>query len=77
MPSGIRHYKDKNKARSYRNKQRKRNYSNGRVHTDKSGMPWTDEEILILKNSSGLTDRELSAVLGRSVQAIQIKRCRI
>lgn len=59
-----------------RNKHRKTNYLKGREHNTNSWKRWTDEEKEIIKSNSSKTDRELAEEIGRSVQAIQMKRCK-
>lgn len=73
MPSSIKKFKDKEKARLYRNRQRKNNYKTTQTGERKS---WTqgEEDLLFC---SGYSDRELAQILDCSVQAIQIKRCRV
>jgi hypothetical protein len=58
-----------------RNRQRKNNYDQTRGGY-KSGKRWSykDEENLLCSRS---TDRQLSKLIGRSVQAIQLKRVRM
>ena len=57
------------------NAQKARNY-NKTSNAPNSNLKWCDWEIeMILEHS--ISDRELSKKLGRSVQSIQIKRCRI
>lgn len=58
-----------------RNKQRRNYYEKHRQHVTNGNIPYTLEEIdLIMKHEK--TDVELSRLLGRSVQAIQIARNR-
>jgi macrodomain Ter protein organizer (MatP/YcbG family) len=66
-------YADKEKLRITRNAQRKRYYNKTSTHTRKK---WTDNEIELLFNND-LNDHELSDLLKRSVQSIQLKRCRV
>lgn len=73
MPNYVRWYKDKDKARKLRNKHRKRNYAKTQGYPKRE---WTVKEMdLVL--SSDKSDRELSLILNRSMQSIQIKRCRL
>lgn len=58
-----------------RNIYRKRNY-NKTSYARNHRKPWTEEEDFLVFNSK-LTDFELSKQIGRSVQAIQIRRCRL
>jgi len=68
-------YKDMEKWREARNRQRARYY--GKTSNAKnSGQPYTLKEMgLILDHN--ITDSELSKMLGRSVESIQIKRSRL
>jgi hypothetical protein len=60
-----------------RNEIRKRNYAKGRKHQCKNGK-WRSWEIEYLLGSSVTnSDRTISCYMGRSVQAVQIKRCRL
>ena len=76
MPSCIKNFKNKALARKYRNHQRKMNYGKGRKSDKNRWQEWTTEDMNLLMNSNK-TDRELSVAIGRSVQAIQIKRSRL
>lgn len=59
-----------------RNEERKKNYAKGAKHNHRSCNIYLEIEIkLILKSKK--TDRELAQLLGRSVQAIQVKRTKI
>jgi hypothetical protein len=55
-----------------RNAQRMRNYHKTK-NARNSRSRWTASEIELLHDNN-MTDRELSAEIGRSVQAIQVKR---
>lgn len=58
-----------------RREERRKNYAATRGgHA--TGLRWGQEEDRLLFDFEG-TDRELSAKIGRSVQAIQIRRSRI
>lgn len=67
-------YKDLNKWKRYKCRQKKQNYAKGRV--DCNRHKWTEEEDLLLFDCN-LTDRQLSKILHHSVQAIQVRRCKI
>ena len=69
----TKNYKNKEKLRITRNKQRKRCYQKSQTGTHKK---WTESEIAMLFNNE-FTDSQLSEILERSVQGIQIKRSRI
>jgi hypothetical protein len=55
---------------------RKRNYIKGRKFQIKE-TKWLDYETSYLEARSDLTDILIAAVLGRSVQAVQMKRWRL
>lgn len=58
-----------------RNEWRKRNYSKTQ-NAKNNYKRWSpDEEELII--NSNLTDFELSQQIGRSVQSIQVRRCKL
>lgn len=68
----------KNWRRKYpekRNAERKKYYRKTQ-NARKSGDIWTDVEILMVKKHA-IPDSELASKIGRSVQAIQIKRSRL
>ena len=73
MPSFVKHYADKDRCRITRNAQRKRYYNQFSNYKPKS---WTDKEEKLLFNNN-MTDRELSVKLERSVQSLQVHRCKI
>jgi hypothetical protein len=69
-----------------RNRSRKENYNQTRIGNFNSGKNWSRFDIQIIMKPEGFldpdgkpyeTDRQLSRILGRSVQAIQEKRSRI
>ena len=63
------------KASTHMN-QKTRYYARGRAHDDNSRKAWTDEDIsLILERKSN--DSHLAILIGRSVQAIQVKRSKV
>ena len=71
MPIRVRSYKNKDKARVTRNAQRLRYYQKTQLYPDR--RRWTrEEDIEVLKHS--ITDTELSYLIHRSVQSIQIRR---
>ena len=53
--------------------QRLRYYRRGRRHNHNNGKIWTREDLEAI-HSTELSDKELSKKLGRSLQAIQVKR---
>ena len=57
-------------------KQKSRYYARGRAHADNSREAWSDEDIaIILERKSN--DSHLAILIGRSVQAIQVKRSKL
>lgn len=75
MPKCLKYYADSEKARAYRNRQRKRNYDKCPGDPRVSKSPWTDDEVKLVLDHT-MTDREISKKIGRSVTAIQMKRCK-
>lgn len=68
-------YKDLDKWRDTKNKQKKRYYKKTQNGCN-SGKPWLKQELkLIMEHKK--TDTELAIELGRSVAAIQRKRCKV
>jgi hypothetical protein len=59
-----------------RKRDRARNYAKTRKGAVNSGRFWSQNEILAIQDRS-CTDRELASRLGRSVQAIQVKRTKL
>ena len=76
MPNYVKWYAEKgreNKCRRIRNAGRQRNYAKTALYEPKE---WTlEEDELVLAHS--MSDRELSKRIKRSVQSIQIRRCRL
>ena len=67
-------WRDKNREAT--NEMKKRNYHISTKYAVNNKMPWTkEEEKLILEHS--MTDRQLAQKLGRSVQAIQVRRSKL
>ena len=58
------------------NEMKKRNYAKGRRFARGNYRPWLETEIELIFDMS-YRDIDLAKKLKRSVQAIQIKRCRI
>lgn len=76
MPLSLKFYKDSKKRDKYRNHSRKKNYENGRRYSRNGYNYYTMKECrLILEHK--MPDIELAKILKRSVQAIQIMRCRL
>ena len=67
-------YRDMDKYRKYRNAY-KRRYRAGRDYSDGRRARWTENEIRIVMEHR-MPNTEIARMLGRSVQAIQIKRCK-
>lgn len=75
MPNFLKNY-PKEKGRILRNSQRKRYYDKYNFNKEKHYKKWSTREIEIIKFSND-PDVIIAKYLKRSVQAIQIKRCRI
>lgn len=66
-------YKDKEKLRKTRNAQNKRYFSKTAIYKPRR---WTDiEDVIVLEHKN--TDMEISKQIGRSVEAIQVRRVRL
>ena len=73
MPNRKENYRDMRKFLITRNAQRKRYYDKTAIYEPSS---WTnDQDRLVLEHM--ITDSELSSLIGHSVRAIQIRRCRL
>lgn len=79
MPNRIKKYADKELARKTRNAQRKRYYNKTVPLTAKHRRPkWTKQEVDLLWHYSRIySDRYISQQIGRSVEAIQVMRCKL
>lgn len=73
MPKFVTQYNDPIHLLEIRNSQRKRYYNLTSKFTRRA---WSSEEDELVLNSP-LTDRELAEKMDRSVQAIQIRRCKL
>lgn len=74
MPNRKDKYVDMILFKETRNAQRKRYY--GKTNNKYPSRSWTeDEDELVLAHS--MTDTELSKAIERSVQAIQVRRCKL
>lgn len=62
---------------SGRNARRRRNYERGRASATGGYRYWEQEEDRAIMAEDRPTDRELAEKLGRSVQAIQVRRTRL
>lgn len=76
MPKTLRKYADTDKARTYRNRQRKINYDKDGSDRRNSNKPWSKHEIDMIFERK-LTDREVTQIIGRSVEAIHVKRAKL
>lgn len=76
MPLSLKFYKDSKKRDKYRNRSRKRNYENGRRYSRGGYNHYTTKECRLILGHK-IPDIELAKILKRSVQAIQIMRCRL
>lgn len=75
MPTSLRFFKDKNKARRYRRRDKAKYYSKNISGRYNQGNIWTNDEIKQILFAPK-TDTQLSIELGRSINSIQIQRCR-
>ena len=75
MPSSAKFYKDRDKLKAYKKRHKQKYYAKSRKDSYRSREQWSKEEIDLILYSV-MTDTELSKELHRSVQAIQVKRCR-
>lgn len=67
-------YADPEKFRKQRREHRKANYRKCPGDPDVKWSRWHDWEVeLVMRHD--MCDREISRITGRSVQAIQVKRC--
>lgn len=57
--------------------ERKKNYEKGRKFDKNTRASWTSEHEGMITAADRLPDRELAKNLGRSVQAIQVRRTRV
>lgn len=73
MPNFIKAMSDQEKAKELRNNQRRKYYRKTAGYKPRS---WTIHEQELLFNSN-LTDPQLSALIHRSVAAIQIQRSKL
>lgn len=73
MPKFVKSYRNKDKARITRNRQRQKNYAKTAIYDKREWCAW--EEDLVMAHT--ISDMDLSALLERSVQSIQLKRWRI
>jgi len=62
-----------------RNKERKNNYkkTQGKDKNALNRCRWSEEECHLILVRKGMNDRQLHKLLGRSVQAIQVKRTKL
>ena len=67
------------KHTAYRNEERKTYYAKHRTleTTRNEGQRWSKEEITLIMDANRPSDPELAKQLGRSVQAIQVKRTKL
>lgn len=76
MPLSLKFYKDSKKRDKYRNRSRKKNYEKGRRYSRSGYNHYTMKECRLILGHK-IPDIELAKMLKRSVQAIQIMRCRL
>ena len=75
MPTSLKFYKDKEKARRYRKRDKAKYYSKNMDGRFNQKKVWTQEELKQILFAPK-TDTQLSIELGRSINSIQIQRCR-
>lgn len=75
LRKGQKKYRINNKKQ--RNHDRRTNYAKGRLYAIKAKKPYSKKELDLIKGGFVGDDRDLAKLIGRSVQAIQIKRSRI
>lgn len=75
MPKCKKRYKDMDKYREYV-KRNNRKYYRKNNFADSKRKVFTSEEIKLILDHD-MTDAELAQKLKRSIQSIQIKRCRL
>ena len=75
MPKSLKFCKDKERARKTRNRQRKKNYNKTSFYSEGRRKYSAKEDEMIIEHS--MTDFELAHLIGRSVQAIQMRRYRL
>lgn len=75
MPKRKKDYKNMEKYSEYVKRNRKKNYEKGREGSKRH--IWTEEEIGMIMDKNGMTDREIALKIGHSVLAIQTKRSQV
>lgn len=75
MPKRKKDYRNMEKYNEYAKRNRKKNYERGREGSKRH--KWTEEEIRMIMDKNGMTDREIALKIKHSVLAIQIKRSRL
>ena len=75
MPTSLKNYKNKERAKKYRKKDKDKYYSKNIDGRFNQGNSWTTEELKQILFAPK-TDTQLSIELGRSINSIQIQRCR-
>lgn len=73
MPKFVKQYNDPLQLLLIRNGQRQRYYQKTAKYPKREWNPEEDEMVL----NSSLKDTELSGILQRSVESIQVRRCRL
>jgi hypothetical protein len=67
----------RNRNRDTWNGAKRRNYEKGAAHQHNAHRHWTKQEDQAIMAPDRPRDRELARVLGRTVQAIQVRRTRL
>ena len=65
------------KNREKHNAHKRRNYAKGALHDTNSCLPWTVKDTQLIMAKDRPCDRVLAKKLGRSVQAIQVRRSKV
>jgi hypothetical protein len=73
----MRRWRATEKGRDMFYAQKRKNYAQTRAGARNRKTVWTCEEDAVITAAARPTDRVLAGQLGRSVQAIQVRRCKL
>ena len=76
VPKYLKSYRNKEKARICRNRRRKRNYNKSAATAVNGKCRWSVEDVVTVMEHR-INDAGIAKLIGRSVEAIQIKRSRV
>lgn len=76
MPKRLKDYADSAKARAHRNRHRKKNYRSSPGEPGVRGTKWTEDDLMAVL-AHEVPDRELSKMIGRSLESIQVMRSKL